>query len=56
MACVMKKLEYAWNAVLIFHIKFCEHFLQQNGGYLLQKCTIFTGEKFPYISQGMKNT
>ena len=28
--------------------------LQQNGGYLLRKCTIFTGKKSPCNSQGMK--
>ena len=33
-----------------------ERFLQRSGGYLLRKCTVFTGKKFPCISQGMKKT
>ena len=32
----------------------CERFMQQGSGYLLQKCTIFMGKKFPCISQGIK--
>ena len=34
----------------------CERFKQQGSGYLLQKCTIFTGKKRPCISQGIKKT
>ena len=40
------------NALLICDILEC--FLQQSGGYLLWKCTIFMVRKFPWISQGME--
>ena len=31
-----------------------ERFLQRSGGYLLRKCTVLMGKKFPCIFQGMK--
>ena len=34
----------------------CGYFLQRSGGYLLRKCTIFTGKKLRCISQGVKKT
>ena len=39
MASSMKCLDVLWICI-------CECFLQRSGGYLLQKCTIFTGKKF----------
>ena len=34
------------NCLDVLWICICERFLQRSGGYLLQKCTIFTGKKF----------
>ena len=58
-ACYIKTRAHAPNAQQHRTPQEClvqlnRRFLQRSGGYLLRKCTVLMGKKFPCIFQGMK--